>query len=503
MTERGDRPTVAGRRSPGRLQLVSPATLARAGERIAGRYVIIDVLGHGGHGSVYRAKDELLDRDVALKLVDERRADKQQLAEALTSEARALARLRHPSIVAVHDAGEADGHFFLCMELVPGRTLEEVLDGGAVPVRQAARWLEQLAEALDVAHSHGVIHGDVKPSNVLLDPAGRVHLVDFGIARIQRRASPEPDAISGSPGFTAPEVWRGAPPGPRSDLYSLAATFHALVTGRPPVEGATAEELVRRSVAGAVSPAHAPGVPRGVSRVLEGALAIAPERRPAGARAFARQVRRALRRRVVLPVAAAVAVIVPLLAWGGRAVLAPPLEVSAHLMAERYDVATGRLAPVAVTGGVALHQGDAIWLEDVRVSSDAGVAVYLLDARGALAQLEPAAADEPPVRLDAGVSARLPAELVWRLDDAVGTETLFLAATTRADAATLARAERLAADAAAAASARVAALSAGRDPLRGVSEDEPRSGRAAVEREVAATLRQELGVVEVLRFDHR
>ncbi len=249
---------------------------------VAGRYRLLSPLGAGGMGTVWRAEDEVLGRAVAVKevlfphgLSDE---DRDVLRERTRREARAAARLDHPSAVTVFDVVEEDGAPFLVMELVEAATLSHVVrtDGPLTPQRTAEVGLALLG-ALEAAHRQGIVHRDVKPGNVLLGPSGRVVLTDFGIA-----SSPGDSAITstglllGSPAYIAPERARGESPGPASDLWSLGATLFTAVEGRPPYDGGDPLTTVTAVVTGE----HAPFVHAGpLQQVIEGLLAREPASR--------------------------------------------------------------------------------------------------------------------------------------------------------------------------------------------------------------------------------
>jgi hypothetical protein len=216
--------------------------LADAGRVIAGRYRLDAPIGRGAMGVVWRARDQLLDRDVAVKEV--------QMAETLTAderanayqrtlrEAKTAARLSHPGVVSVYDVADDGGRPWIVMELVHARSLDQVLAvEGPLSPRQTAEIGRQLLAALSVAHGAGVLHRDVKPSNVLLCADGRAVLTDFGIATFQGDTKlTQTGMVMGSPGFTAPERIRGGPATPASDLWSLGATLHAAVQGQGPYE---------------------------------------------------------------------------------------------------------------------------------------------------------------------------------------------------------------------------------------------------------------------------
>jgi serine/threonine protein kinase len=216
--------------------------LADTGRVIAGRYRLEAPIGRGAMGVVWRARDQLLDRDVAVKevhmaetLTDEERANAYQRT---LREAKTAARLNHPGVVTVYDVAEDEGRPWIVMQLVNAKSLDQVLaDSGPLPPRQAAEMGRQLLSALTVAHGAGVMHRDVKPSNVLLSNDGRAVLTDFGIATFQGDPKlTQTGMVMGSPGFTAPERIRGEDASPASDLWSLGATIFAAVEGKGPYE---------------------------------------------------------------------------------------------------------------------------------------------------------------------------------------------------------------------------------------------------------------------------
>ncbi|WP_345400984.1 serine/threonine-protein kinase [Nonomuraea salmonea] len=217
--------------------------------RLAGRYSLLRPLGAGGMGKVWLARDEMLERDVAVKelTLPEGMPDKER-SEAVTRavrEAQATARLRHPGIVALHDVVVEQDRPWLVMELLRGRTLgDTVRDFGPMPPDYAARVGADVLEALMVAHAQGLQHRDVKPGNVFLTESGRVVLTDFGIARQEGQATlTEQGLMIGSPGFIAPERLEGHPGGPASDLWSLGATLYVALTGAPAYSGSMADRV--------------------------------------------------------------------------------------------------------------------------------------------------------------------------------------------------------------------------------------------------------------------
>jgi serine/threonine protein kinase len=210
-----------------------------AGRLIAGRYRLLAKLGHGGMGTVWRAKDETVDREVAVKeprvpdhLPERERAN---VFERMRREARAAARLDHPAVVNVHDVAVVDDRPWIVMELVQGRSLGAALQEGTIGAREAARIGLDVLGALEAAHAAGILHRDVKPDNVLLGPHGRVVLTDFGIAQIEGETNlTDTGGFVGSPEFIAPERVLGQRPGPASDLWSLGVVLYAATEGVSP-----------------------------------------------------------------------------------------------------------------------------------------------------------------------------------------------------------------------------------------------------------------------------
>jgi serine/threonine protein kinase len=214
--------------------------VAGAGRVVGGRYRLRDPIGRGAMGTVWRGRDELLDRDVAVKEVKVppalSPADRSSLYQRTLREAKTAARLNHAGLVTVFDVVEEDGRPWIVMELVQARSLERVLaEDGPLPVPDAAGIGCQLVSALATAHAAGVLHRDVKPSNVLLAPDGRAVLTDFGIATFEGdERLTQTGMVLGTPEFTPPERIRGEPATPSSDLWSLGATLYAAVQGRGP-----------------------------------------------------------------------------------------------------------------------------------------------------------------------------------------------------------------------------------------------------------------------------
>ncbi|HLZ68550.1 MAG TPA: serine/threonine-protein kinase [Dehalococcoidia bacterium] len=249
-----------------------------------GRYAIIGTLGFGSFAAVYRAHDPLLDRQVALKVLLPQLCADAEDRKRFLAEARALAALRHPHIVTVFEAGEADGSPYFAMELVEGRTLANLIaEQGALPIDRALPLLRDLGSALDAVHAAGLVHRDVKDSNVMLEPGGRLVLMDFGIALATNRARLTQLGYGmGTPETAAPEQIRGEAVGPAADIYALGVLAYQLLSSRLPFTGDVAHVLYAQ--------AHLPppplceinpALPPRVCAAVEAALDKDPALRPA------------------------------------------------------------------------------------------------------------------------------------------------------------------------------------------------------------------------------
>ncbi|QKV94401.1 protein kinase [Streptomyces sp. NA02950] len=257
--------------------------MSEEGRLIAGRYRLVEKVGRGGMGTVWRSEDELLGRQVAVKQlhVSMHLSDDEltTLHERTRREARSAARITHPNVVVVHDVVDHEGLPCIVMEYVPSTTLADLLkDGGTISPVDAARIGRGMIAALRAAHAAGVLHRDVKPGNVLLGPEGRVVLTDFGIAMATGTSTlTKTGEVVGSIDYIAPERVRGRTPGPASDLWALGATLYQAVEGRAPFRKATAIET---GYAIAVDPLDPPTQAGPLTALIEALLAKDPEQRP-------------------------------------------------------------------------------------------------------------------------------------------------------------------------------------------------------------------------------
>jgi serine/threonine protein kinase/dienelactone hydrolase len=208
-----------------------------------GRYTVIEPIGSGGMGAVYRARDEKLERVVAIKILSPGLVTGDEARRRFRKEALALAKLSHPHIAAVYDVGEQDGVDYLVMECVPGQTLAAKLKNGPLPIEDATSIVLQIAGALEEAHEHGVIHRDLKPANVMITPKGHAKVLDFGIAKLLAPLTPDATAsletgfLIGTPLYMSPEQAKGNAVDARTDLWSLGVIYYELLAGRTPFQG--------------------------------------------------------------------------------------------------------------------------------------------------------------------------------------------------------------------------------------------------------------------------
>ncbi|WP_327431071.1 serine/threonine-protein kinase [Streptomyces sp. NBC_01236] len=254
-----------------------------AGRLIAGRYRLLSKLGHGGMGTVWRAKDETVDREVAVKeprvpdhLPERERAN---AFERMRREARAAARLDHPAVVNVHDVAVVDGQPWIVMELVQGRSLGDALQEGTLGVREAARVGLEVLGALEAAHAAGILHRDVKPDNVLLGRHDRVVLTDFGIAQIEGETNlTDTGGFVGSPEYIAPERVLGQRTGPASDLWSLGVVLYTATEGVSPFRRSNTPATLQSVLNSTPAPPGSAGGP--LAEAINGLLDKDPSRRP-------------------------------------------------------------------------------------------------------------------------------------------------------------------------------------------------------------------------------
>ncbi|ANZ38185.1 hypothetical protein BBK82_21085 [Lentzea guizhouensis] len=256
--------------------------------KVGDRYVLLDQLGAGAMGVVWRARDELLHRDVAVKqllLTEVQPNEFNEAVQRAMREGRIAARLQHPNAIAVYDVVVEDGKPCLVMEYLPSRNLSSVLgDRGTLPVQEAARIGALAASALAAAHEAGIVHRDIKPGNVLIGRDGNVKITDFGISRaLGDVAVTKTGMLAGTPAYLAPELARGSEPAPPSDVFSLGATIYAMTEGEPPFGKSTNDlGLLYKVARGETRPPMRSGP---LTPLLTRLLSNEPHQRPTAAQA--------------------------------------------------------------------------------------------------------------------------------------------------------------------------------------------------------------------------
>ena len=253
------------------------------GTIVAGRYRIVALAGFGGMGDVYRARDDELKVDVALKVLRPHLASDPRFIERFRRELILARQVTHRNVVRIHDIGESDGIRFLTMSYVEGRSLLELLEQeGPVRAERAVALVRQLADALQHAHDAGIIHRDLKPANILIADDGAAYITDFGVARSTDADGPtRPGAVVGTPAYLSPEQVTGEPVDHRADIYALGIVFYEMLTGTLPFTGESHEELLAQRVTGHVRDLSGSGrdVPRYVRAAVARCLARQPSRR--------------------------------------------------------------------------------------------------------------------------------------------------------------------------------------------------------------------------------
>ena len=276
--------------------VISPAASGQLspGTILGDRYEILQLLGQGGMGAVYKARDKELDRIVALKLVRSELAKNPEILRRFKQELILARQVTHKNVIRIFDLGQADGVKFITMDFVEGQDLRHLLlERGKFPPDEAARIMLQICRALDAAHSEGVIHRDLKPQNVMLDASGRVYVMDFGIARsAYLPGMTQTGALIGTPEYMSPEQARGENLTDKSDIFSLGVIFYELLTGKSPYYSDTPLATLWKRMQEKVTPPVVvdPTLPPALSEIVVKALEIEPEKRFASSREMAQQL---------------------------------------------------------------------------------------------------------------------------------------------------------------------------------------------------------------------
>src|ERR1700733_7971002 len=263
------------------------------GERL-GPYEIYGLIGKGGMGEVYRARDTRLDRTVAIKVLPAEFSAQEERLRRFEQEAQVLGALNHPNLLAIHDVGAQNGTHFLVSELLEGESLRQRLQEGALPLRKAMELAVQIAKGLAAAHEKGIVHRDIKPDNIFLTRDGRAKILDFGLAKQSGAAgngenatitavATQPGVVLGTAGYMSPEQVRGKPADARSDIFSFGAILYEMVAGLRAFHGDSSVETMN-AILKEDPPPISGNIPLAIERVIRRCLEKAPEERFQSAR---------------------------------------------------------------------------------------------------------------------------------------------------------------------------------------------------------------------------
>ncbi len=425
-------------------------------------YRIVGLLGQGGMGVVYRAHDEKLGRDLALKVLPATSLPGETERARLMREARTASRLNDPHIVHVYEVGEDSGRDFIAMELVEGRTLREAIPASGLPTETVFRYGQEIAQAIACAHEHGVVHRDLKTSNIMLTGDGHVKILDFGLARhvpplgsessVQDIGVTSTGVIVGTLSHLSPEVLRGTAADPRSDVWALGVVLYEMASGKLPFHGDSSSALVQ-SIERDPPPPLGAQVPSRLRAVISRCLARDPSQRYRNAseirialESAQRESQGSMRARTRVmgwsAAALAVAVVGFLVARGLPGPKRPPdpprvVAASAAPAARKLDVSVALLRlksgqPEALADGDAVRTGDHLAMN---FSSQDSCYVYVFDEdeRGHAYVLFPLAGLDTQNPLPGSSDLRLPGTsagdtLSWSVTSAGGTESIYVIA---------------------------------------------------------------------------
>jgi len=271
-----------------------------------GPYEVLSRLGAGGMGEVYRARDPKLNRELAIKVLPIALSNDKDFLARFQAEARAASALNHPNIITIHDLGEVDGHSYILMELVDGKTVRELVDGGALPLKKTLQLAAQAAEGLAAAHARGIVHRDLKPENLMVTKDGTLKILDFGLAKTASfggsaedqtvsagTTGTEPGTVLGTVGYMSPEQASGQPVDFRGDQFSLGTILYEMITGKRAWRRKTPAESLVAIIREEPQPisAAAPDTPTALRWIVERCLAKDPEDRYAATKDLARDLR--------------------------------------------------------------------------------------------------------------------------------------------------------------------------------------------------------------------
>src|SRR5258708_10755919 len=270
--------------SEGRSDIIPGMAAAGEGRLLNNRYQLLERFGSGGMANVFRARDAMLDRYVAIKVLREDENRSADFEEQIRNEGQAAAKLSHPNIVTVYDFGFDHGQPFIVMELVPGTDLKSLLrKRGRFTIEEGIPLMVQACAGIGYAHRAGLVHCDVKPHNMLVTPDNRLKVTDFAIARALATIVPgeHNEVVWGSPQYFSPEQAAGQAPSPASDVYSLGVVLYEMLTGTLPFTGSTAEELAQQHLIGEPMPPseYLPDIPRLLEQIIMKVLSKEPSAR--------------------------------------------------------------------------------------------------------------------------------------------------------------------------------------------------------------------------------
>jgi len=366
-------------------ELGGPRPSARLIGQTIGHYAILELLGEGGMGEVYKAEDTRLKRPVALKFVRRDLFASDRLKARFIEEARAAAALDHPNICTVHAIEEWEGQLFLVMAYVDGKTLKERVARGPIDMGEALAIAIQAASGLAAAHAHGIVHRDIKSANIMLFSDGRAQIVDFGLARSSRRAEiTETGAVVGTVGYMSPEQAQGKPLGQTTDIWSLAVVLYEMIAGRMPFRGGDERATIRSIINDEPERLCAlrPDTPPELERIVCKAIAKDPDDRYASAAAFLDDLR-ALQRQIDLSSGAeTIPIRLQIPRWQRRALIfAGAIVVVVSALFVREVVRRGETPAIPRGQSLQVTSSDA-WDGEPAISPDGGRIAYASDESG-------------------------------------------------------------------------------------------------------------------------